>query len=66
MYNAIHKLKGVCVYAGIMRVGAIAEKMQKLVQSSVTDPNIERYKNYLELLLREMRLAYENFEILKA
>jgi HPt (histidine-containing phosphotransfer) domain-containing protein len=65
MYSAAHKLVGASFYAGVMRVGTIADKMQKYVPRDGVNPNFKRYKDLHKLLLRETQVAFDEYERLK-
>lgn len=65
MYSAAHKLVGASFYAGVMRVGTIADKMQKRVPKVCANPDFKRYKKLHEMLLRETKVAFEAYARLK-
>lgn len=65
MYAAAHKLVGASFYAGVMRVGTIADKMQKAVPKEGSNANFKKYKILYDLLIRETQVAFEEYEKFK-
>jgi hypothetical protein len=65
MYAAAHKLVGASFYAGVMRVGTIADKMQKACPKEGTNPNFKKYCRLYEMLVRETQVAFEEYEKFK-
>lgn len=58
MYAAAHKLVGASFYAGAMRIGTIADKMQKAVPKEGSNPNFKKYRKYYDLLISETQVAF--------
>lgn len=65
MYSAVHKLVAAARYAGAMRIGLIADKMQKWVPRDSPTPNFDRFRKLHVILKRETLVAVECFERLK-
>jgi hypothetical protein len=62
MYAAAHKLVGASFYAGVMRVGTIADKMQKACPKDSPNPNFKRYKALYDILTVETQVAFDDYD----
>ena len=62
MYSTVHKLVAAARYAGVMRIGLVADKMQKWVpKEKEKTPNFGRYRRLYQILLRECRNAVQAY-----